>query len=127
MLQDVFYAHLKQTRSRRTGSEKPSYGRFALPNGFRHALDSEWRIFSIIIHPTCRLNPSFVFTASIGALLESFQVLMVRYPFFFPNSMTFSFSAVAMPRPRYSRVTPVSSWFSTRRSVSIRCTLLIPT
>src|SRR6267143_3010170 len=127
MLQDVFYAHFKQRRSRRTGSEKPSYGRLALPNGFRHAPDSERSIFSIIIHPTCRLNPSLVFTASIAALLESFQVLIVRYAFFLPNSMTLSFSAVAIPRPRYSRMTPVSSWFRTRGSLSTRWTLLIPT
>src|SRR2546430_740743 len=40
--------------------------------------------------------------------------------------MTFSFSAVAMPRPRYSRLTPVSSWLRRPSSVSIRCTLLIP-
>src|SRR5712692_1147946 len=98
MLQLGFSIRWKQTRSRRIGCERLSCERLGLPRGFLHAPDSERRIFSIITHPTCRLNPSFVFTASIGPLLESFQVLRVRYPFFFPNTITLSLRAVAMPR-----------------------------
>ena len=39
------------------------------------------RVFSIVIQPTCLLNPSFVLAASMGKLAESFQVLITSYPF----------------------------------------------
>src|SRR5437879_9767654 len=96
-------------RNLRIGNTRRPCERLAQPRGSHHALDSERRAFCIIIHPTCRLNPSLMLIASIGLLLDSFHVFMVRYPFFFPNSLTLSFSAVGIPRPRYSRMTPVSS------------------
>src|SRR2546425_13190121 len=96
-------------RNLRIGNTRPPCERLAQHRGSRHALDSDPRIFSIITHPTCRLNPSLMLIVSIGLLPESFHVFIVRYPFFFLNSMTLSFSAVAIPRHRYSRMTPVSS------------------
>src|SRR5437870_7226335 len=97
MLRLVFFVHWRRMRNRGIGKERVRCGRRVLLRGFRHGLDSERRIFSIITHPTCRLNPSFVFTARIGALLESFHVLKVLKPFFYPYSMTLNFIAVAMP------------------------------
>src|SRR5207302_8430087 len=105
--------HFTRARGRRTGSEGPTCESLGLPRGFRHGLGSERRTFSIKIHPTCRLNPSLLLIASIEALPASFHVFMVRYPFFFPKSMTLSFGEVAMPLPLYSRMSLVSSAFWT--------------
>src|SRR5713226_8346707 len=88
---------------------------------------SQARAFSIVIHPTSRLNPNFVLTASIEALLEAFQVFTLSYPFCLANSMTFSFNATAIPLPRYSRLTPVFPWTRPLGSSSIRQTVLSPT
>src|SRR5713101_3257094 len=83
--------------------------------------------FSKVIQPTPRLKPNFVLTANIGALLDAFQVFTFSYPFCLAKSTTFSFSATAIPLPRYSRLTPVFPWTRPLGSRSRRQTVLNPT
>src|SRR2546425_1616725 len=61
-----------------------------------------------VIHTGCRWKPKRSLMAIIGALWTSFSVLIWAYPCALVYSTVLTFSAVAIPRPRYSRFTPVS-------------------
>src|SRR6266702_3038381 len=100
MLQDVFYTHLKRARNRRTGNERRTYGRLGLPRGFRHGLDSDRRIFSIKIHPTCRLNPSLLLMANI----EDSELQRSRYA---PASILAYDSSIVLIQDTRLRIDPM--------------------
>ena len=64
--------------------------------------------FTYAICPGLRKKPSPLFTSRIAPPFDAFHVRSSRIPLFYANSIPRSFSAVAIPRLRCERSTPVT-------------------